>query len=75
MYMYLCGVTFCEFGIVTELSASLLVHLTGSPAAIVVEPETDDDGILHVFNRDIWKRFEVDRVFGPSSTQEQVGVS
>lgn len=73
--MYLHGVNFCEFRILTQLSMSLLVLLAGSPAAIVVEPETDDDGILCVFNRDSWRRYEVDRVFGPSSTQEQVGVS
>ena len=73
--MILCGVNFCEFRILTELSASLLLHLTGSLATVVVEPETDDDGILCVFNRDSWRRFEVDKVFGLSSTQEQVSVS
>lgn len=41
---------------------------------MVVEPDADDDGILCVLNRGNWKRFEMDKVFGPSSTQEQVGV-
>ena len=39
---------------------------------MVVEAETEDDGILRVFNRSSWKIFEMDKVFGPSSTQEQV---
>ena len=46
--------------------------VTGSPAALVVEPDSDDDGLLRVYNRNTWKNFEMDKVFSPSSTQEQV---
>ena len=39
---------------------------------MVVETDADDDGLLDVFYRDAWRRFEMDKVFGPSSSQKQV---
>ncbi len=45
---------------------------SGPQAADVVETDQDDNGVLHVLARGSWKAFEMDRVFGPQSTQEQV---
>lgn len=39
---------------------------------IVVHPDKEDDSIVHVQNRGNEKPFEVDRVFGPRSTQNEV---
>ena len=41
-------------------------------AEVVVRPDGDDDGILHVRRGDCWRSFQMDKVFGQSSTQEQV---
>ena len=46
--------------------------LTGAQASIIVKPDPEDDGLLSVFSHGSWKTFEVDKVFGIHSTQEQV---
>ena len=51
---------------------SILACISGSAAAVVVKPDTEDDGALSVLSHGSWRRFEMDKVFGPSSTQEQV---
>lgn len=38
----------------------------------MVEPDRDDDGVVRVFSRGTWKMFDMDKVFGVSSTQEEV---
>ena len=37
-----------------------------------MQQDSEDDGLLCVRSRGSWKQFELDRVFGPSSSQEQV---
>lgn len=49
--------------------------ITGSAAAVVVKPDAEDDGVLSALSHGTWRRFEMDKVFGPSSTQEQVSVT
>ena len=44
----------------------------GAAGAIVVETDTEDDGVVHVLSKGSWKPFTVDRVFGPRSAQKQV---
>ena len=44
----------------------------GDQSAVVVEPDRDDDGVVRVFSRGAWKTFDMDKVFGISSTQEEV---
>ena len=46
----------------------------GSDASVAVKVDTEDDGIVHVENRDIIKTFEMDKVFGPSSSQQEVRI-
>lgn len=50
------------------------IHLLGSDASIVVKSDVDDDGIVYVHNRENVRKFEVDQVFGPSSTQQEVSI-
>lgn len=45
----------------------------GAQAAVVTQTDREDDGVLRVLTKGSWKSFEVDRVFGFQSTQEQVG--
>lgn len=45
---------------------------SGSQAAIVARLDQEDDGILHVHSKGTSKIFELDRVFGPQSSQEEV---
>ena len=48
----------------------------GAQASVVVELDRDDDGVVHVLSRGSKKPFEMDRVFGCQSTQEEVcGIS
>lgn len=44
----------------------------GKQAESVISFDEDDDGILSVFSRGANKPFEMDKVFRPESTQEQV---
>ena len=44
----------------------------GKAAESVVTFDEDDDGILNVFSKGTNKPFEMDKVFTPESTQEQV---
>ena len=44
------------------------------PTQVVVEVDGEDDGLVRVLSRSSWKSFDLDKVFGPSSTQEQVYV-
>ena len=44
----------------------------GKMAANVVSFDEDDDGILSVFSKGSTKLFEMDKVFTPESTQQQV---
>lgn len=46
--------------------------LVGPDASIVVECDKEDDGIIYVLNRGNLKKFEVDKVFGPRSSQQEV---
>ena len=46
--------------------------LLGSDATLVVHEDNEDDGIVGVENRGNLKKFEVDKVFGPRSTQQEV---
>jgi len=45
---------------------------SGSQAAIVARVDQEDDGILYVHSKGTSKIFELDRVFGPQSSQEEV---
>lgn len=45
---------------------------SGSQAAIVARVDQEDDGILHVHSKGTLKIFELDRVFGPQSSQQEV---
>ena len=38
----------------------------------MVDPDKEDDSVVRVYSRGSWKRFEVDKVFGQSSTQDEV---
>lgn len=38
----------------------------------MVESDSDDDSIVYVHSRGNMKKFGVDKVFGPNSTQEEV---
>jgi len=44
----------------------------GKNAENVISFDEDDDAILNVFSRGAAKLFEMDEVFRPESTQEQV---
>ena len=44
----------------------------GRNAENVITFDEDDDGILNVFSKGANKPFEMDKVFKPESTQEQV---
>lgn len=44
----------------------------GSNCGVVVSPDRDDDGVIHVYSKESWKPFTMDKVFGSRSTQEQV---
>jgi hypothetical protein len=52
-----------------------VVSTIGPESSIVVNPDTDDDSIVHVKNRGNEKLFEVDRVFRLTSTQNEVGLA
>lgn len=45
---------------------------SGSQAAVVVQVDAVDDGVLYVHSKGAWKTFELDKVFGPQSSQEEV---
>lgn len=45
----------------------------GKTAENVISFDEDDDGILNVLSKGTNKPFEMDKVFKPESTQEQVG--
>lgn len=49
-----------------------LYFFLGCDASVVVNPDKEDDSIVYVENRGNLKRIEVDRVFGPGSTQQEV---
>ena len=49
-----------------------IVLLLGSDASVVVDSDVDDDSLVHIHNRGSVKTFEVDKVFGPNSTQQEV---
>ena len=44
----------------------------GTQASVVVQPDRDDDGVVRVITKGTWKVFELDKVFGPMSTQMEV---
>ncbi len=48
------------------------VPLAGSQTELVVDPDSDDNGVLRVRSRGTWKSFDLDRVFSIGSTQEEV---
>ena len=45
---------------------------SGSQVAMVVRADQEDDGVLYVQSKGAAKMFELDRVFGPQSSQEEV---
>ena len=52
----------------------MIAYLIEADACIAVNPDKEDDSIVHVQNRGNTKSFEVDKVFGPKSTQNEVTV-
>eukprot|EP00731_Ephydatia_muelleri_P001344 Em0001g1344a len=44
----------------------------GTQADVVVQPDRDDDGVVRVLTKGTWKVFDLDKVFGPKSTQMEV---
>ena len=44
----------------------------GTQADVVVHPDRDDDGVVKVLTKGTWKVFDLDKVFGPKSTQIEV---
>lgn len=44
----------------------------GLQATVVVKPDTEDDTVVRVFSKGVWKEFEVDKVHPPQSTQQEV---
>ena len=46
----------------------------GQNSEIVVDPDEHDDGVVNVSHDRETKSFKVDKVFGKSSTQEQVNL-
>ena len=46
----------------------------GTQADVVVQPDRDDDGVVRVLTKGTWKVFDLDKVFGPKSTQMEVHV-
>ena len=51
---------------------TVFIQPPGSQAEVVVVPDHEDNGVLQVLSRGTWKTFDLDRVFGISSTQEEV---
>ena len=45
---------------------------SGAICSVVVETDGEDDGVIHVYNKENWKGFTMGKVFGSKSTQEEV---
>lgn len=70
------------FNELIELKGNIRVHCrvrptikedgTGDQSQIVTDYDLEDDGVIYVEHRGNTKAFEVDKVFRPDSTQEEV---